>query len=220
MGDKAKKKAFAHNKPKPFYALAMTVSTTKTSKTLFFMKQYLFSFLLAVVALACSTANASAQGSKAPASSSSSSYSEIWDRVQKAVVGESQQKTYQNPKNKAKVSVTVKDLDWSDITKSGASLREAFKSGFGSPNSLEIKDISFGPDFQNGAYFLSFSLPEEETTKIVILDVAGNEILNEEIEDFTGTYESKVNIPAAAKGTYFLKIVQGFNLVNKKLVIE
>ena len=183
------------------------------------MKQYLFSCLLAVVALACSTANVSAQGSNTPASTSPS-YSEIWDRVQKAVVGESQQKTYQNPKNKAKVSVTVKDLDWSDITKSGASLREAFKSGFGSPNSLEIKDISFGPDFQNGAYFLSFSLPEEETTKIVILDVAGNEILNEEIEDFTGTYESKVNIPAAAKGTYFLKIVQGFNLVNKKLVIE
>ncbi len=29
MGKKQKKKAFAHNKPKPFYALAMTVSTTK-----------------------------------------------------------------------------------------------------------------------------------------------------------------------------------------------
>lgn len=181
------------------------------------MKKLFFAFALFLAAVVGSNNTAVAQ---TKSNTSTSSYSDIWDRVQKAVVGESQQKTYQNPRNKAKVSVTVKDLDWSDITKSGASLREAFKSGFGSPNSLEIGDISFGPDFQNGAYFLSFNLPEEETTKIVILDVAGNEILNEEIEDFTGTYESKVNIPANAKGTYFLKVVQGFNLVNKKLVIE
>lgn len=154
-------------------------------------------------------------------SNSNSSYSDWWERIQKAVVGESQEKTYQNPKNtNQRRTVTIKDLDWSDITKSSASLREAFKSGFGSPNNLVVEEIAFGPDFQNGYYFLSFRLPEEETVKIVLLDVAGNEILNEEIEDFNGTYESKVNIPTTAKGTYFLKIVQGFNLLNKKLVIE
>ncbi len=142
----------------------------------------------------------------------------VWDKITKAVQGESKQQSYYNNRTKQKVSVTVKDVSWSDML-SYSSVKDAFGSSWAGSN-LIAEDISLSPNFENGYYFLSFSLPEQESTKVVVLDVAGNEIHSEVIEDFSGTYESKINVAITQKGTYFLKIVQGFNLLNKKLVIE
>lgn len=142
----------------------------------------------------------------------------LWDKLSKAVQGESQQKTYVNNRTSQKVSVTIKDLSWADMA-AYSSVKEAFGSNWASSN-LVVNEISFSPDFSSGYYALSFSLPERESTKVVLLDVAGNELHSEVIEDFTGSYETRINVPAAQKGTYFLKIIQGFNLLNKKLVIE
>ena len=118
--------------------------------------------------------------------------------------------------NGKKVSVTVQDLSWSDTQALSGSIFSAFKG----TEDLAVEDIVFAPDFEQGHFFLSFNTPDEEQTKVVILDVRGREIHNETIEGFSGTYESQVNIPSNASGTYFLKIVQGFSLLNKKLIIE
>lgn len=127
-------------------------------------------------------------------------------------------KTYNNTKANRKVSVTIQDLSLSDMASMSGSLLSAFGKGGAT---LDVKEIAFAPDFNDGYYYLTFNTPEEETTKVILLDVSGKEIHNETIEEFAGgTYETKLNIPATAKGTYFLKIVQGFSLLNKKLVIE
>lgn len=157
-------------------------------------------------------------GQTASAQTNQNSNEGVWDKITKAVQGESKQQSYYNSRNKQKVSVTVKDISWSDML-SYSSVKDAFGSNWAGSN-LVAEDISLSPNFENGYYFLSFSLPEQESTKVVVLDVAGNEIHSEVIEDFSGTYESKINVPVSQKGTYFLKIVQGFNLLNKKLVIE
>lgn len=83
-----------------------------------------------------------------------------------------------------------------------------------------IHDVAFSPDFEEGYFYLSFASEEEEATQVIILDVAGKELHSETIEAFAGVYESKVNIVAEAKGTFFLKIKQGLNLVNKKIEVE
>ena len=127
------------------------------------------------------------------------------------------QKNYNN--NGKTVSVKVQDLEWSDVLSYGA-IKDYLSTSFAGGAALEVDDLVFSPDFKDNAYYLSFSLEDQETTKIVILDVAGNEIHSETIEDFEGVYESKINIPASEKGTYFLKVIQGFSLLNKKLIIE
>ena len=175
-----------------------------------FLKKIAFAlFTLAFVLVA--NQNAAAQ-------SNQNNNQGVWDKITKAVQGESKQQSYYNNRTKQKVSITVKDISWSDML-SYSSVKDAFGSNWAGSN-LIAEDISLSPNFENGFYVLSFSLPEEESTKVVVLDVAGNEIHSEVIEEFSGTYESRINVPVTQKGTYFLKIVQGFNLLNKKLVID
>lgn len=127
------------------------------------------------------------------------------------------QKLYKT-KNNQSVKVTISDLDLADLaTMSVGSFYSAFKD----KTPLEVSELSFAPNAADGFFYLSFSTPKTETTKILILDVAGREVHNEVIEDFKGgTYETKIEVPLNAKGTYFLKIIQGLSLLNKKLVIE
>jgi len=139
----------------------------------------------------------------------------VLDKINKYVNGETKTDNYTNNRTKQKVSVSISDLSLLDRA-SYSSIHSAFKGS----EDLAIEDIAFAPDFGKGFFFLSFALEDEETTKVVVLDVAGREVHSETIEDFEGVYESKINIPASEKGTYFLKVIQGFSLLNKKLIIE
>ncbi|OWY19762.1 T9SS C-terminal target domain-containing protein [Sphingobacteriales bacterium UPWRP_1] len=147
------------------------------------------------------------------------SNTELLEKFQKLFSGNEQQQNTYYSKNKQKVSVTIKDLDWTDVL-TYSSIKESLSTALAGSTNLDVKEINFTPDFDEGYYFLSFSLDDPESTKVVILDVAGREVHSETIDEFSGTYESRVNIPAAQKGTYFLKVIQGFSLLNKKLVIE
>lgn len=147
------------------------------------------------------------------------SSSDLLDKFQKLMAGNEEQHNTYYSKNKQKVSVTIKDLDWTDVV-TYSSIKESLSTALAGSTNLDVKQINFTPDFDEGFYFLSFSLDDPEATKVVILDVAGREIHSESIDEFSGTYESRINIPSSQKGTYFLKVIQGFSLLNKKLVIE
>ncbi|HMS51882.1 MAG: hypothetical protein IPI59_11985 [Sphingobacteriales bacterium] len=143
--------------------------------------------------------------------------SSVLDRVNTYLNGDSQQNVYVNKNSTKRVSVTIADLNVTDkLSMAGSSIFNAFK---GSEN-LVVNELNFTPDFDQNCFFLSFNVEDDQDTRIVILDVKGSEIHNENIADFTGTYESKINLPSNSKGTYFLKIIQGFSLLNKKLVLE
>ncbi len=130
--------------------------------------------------------------------------------------GEEDKQAYYNNRSKKAVNVTIGELDWTDKSKLSGSLFSAFRGN----ESLEVDELSFSPDFEDGYFYLSFNSEEEESLKVMILDVAGREVHNESLNDFSGTYEAMVHVPADEKGTYFLKVIQGFDLMNKKLVIE
>lgn len=143
----------------------------------------------------------------------------FFDKIEKYFWSDGEEKkveqSYFNKRSGKKTTVTIQDPSLSDInvfSQLGTFLKGA--------NSLDVEEINLAPDYDAGKFFLSFNIEDEETTKILILDVAGTEIHNETIEDFSGTYESAVGIQVDQPGTYFLKIIQGFNLLNKKLVIE
>jgi len=129
---------------------------------------------------------------------------------------EDKQSSFYNKKSKKAVNVTIGELDWTDKSQLSGSLFSAFKGN----ESLEVDELSFSPDFEDGYFYLSFNSEEEESLKVMILDVAGREVHNESLNDFSGTYEAMVHVPADEKGTYFLKVIQGFDLMNKKLVIN
>ena len=170
------------------------------------MKSFNLLALLLVSTLMFVNTNATAQNEK-----DNSMLSKIYNYF----AGEPDDKqTFYN--NKKAVNVTIGDLTWSDKSSLSGSLFSAFRGN----ESLEVDELSFSPDFEDGYFYLSFNSEEEESLKVMILDVAGREVHNESLADFSGTYEAMVHVPADEKGTYFLKVIQGFDLMNKKLVIE
>lgn len=139
-----------------------------------------------------------------------------WKQVYNYFAGEQVQESFYNNRTQKSVNVSIGDLTVADKSQLSGSLFSAFRGNEG----LEVGELTFTPDFEDGYFYLSFNSEDEDALKVMILDVAGREVHNEALEDFSGTYEAMVHVPADEKGTYFLKVIQGFELMNKKLVIE
>ncbi len=155
-------------------------------------------------------------GNSNDATAQTSKDNSLLDKVYNYFAGESETESFFNKRTRKNVSVSIGDLSWSDKSSLSGSLFSSFRGN----ESLEVDELTFSPDFEDGYFYLSFNSEEEESLKVMILDVAGREVHNESLDDFSGTYEAMVHVPADEKGTYFLKVIQGFDLMNKKLVIE
>jgi hypothetical protein len=52
------------------------------------------------------------------------------------------------------------------------------------------------------------------------MNVIGEEIVNENLEQFIGEYTKKINLTNNAKGIYFLEIETNDGIINKKLILQ
>jgi len=85
---------------------------------------------------------------------------------------------------------------------------------------LELDDLNFHPNPNDGKFKLSFETPEKGNTNIRIFDVNGKEVYSEKINNFNGRYENTIDISENKKGTYFLHIQQGKKVSTRKIVLE
>ncbi len=92
------------------------------------------------------------------------------------------------------------------------------------PNSVEetMKAEQFVcyPNPNNGKFNLNFELPEKVTTHVRIIDIKGNVVYNEIINNFDGKYNKSIDISYNAKGIYFIVIEQGNKTISKKIVFD
>ena len=56
--------------------------------------------------------------------------------------------------------------------------------------------------------------------KVRILNVIGEELINESLEQFIGEYTKQINLTNNAKGIYFLEIETNDGIINKKLILQ
>lgn len=87
-------------------------------------------------------------------------------------------------------------------------------------NDLEIEDLKFAPNPNNGKFTLSFNLKEKKKVTINIYDLKGNLVYTETIKDFEGFYSKEIDISDKGTGTFFLQIVQGIYDIIKKIIIQ
>jgi len=87
-------------------------------------------------------------------------------------------------------------------------------------NDLEIEDLKFAPNPNNGKFTLSFNLKEKKKVTINIYDLKGNLVYTETIKDFEGFYSKEIDISDQGTGTFFLQIVQGIYDIIKKIIIQ
>lgn len=96
------------------------------------------------------------------------------------------------------------------------------KSGqqFSSNSNLAVNDLRLAPNPSNGMFNVSFDLPERGDAEMQVMDVNGNVVYKETLNDFSGMYQKDFDISGKAKGVYFLQILQNGKAFSRKIVTQ
>lgn len=87
-------------------------------------------------------------------------------------------------------------------------------------NSLQLEELSFYPNPSNGQFSLNFQAPEAGTLSVVVRDLQGRTVYEEDATEFNGIYQNDINISGESAGVYFLTINVNGRTTTKKLVME
>jgi beta-glucanase (GH16 family) len=83
-----------------------------------------------------------------------------------------------------------------------------------------INNLTVYPNPSRDIFNLSFTSEDAQDLKLRILNVIGEEIINENLEQFIGEYTKQINLTNNAKGIYFLEIETNDGIINKKLILQ
>jgi hypothetical protein len=83
-----------------------------------------------------------------------------------------------------------------------------------------IANLDIYPNPSTDVFSISFTSENVQDLKIRILNVIGEELISDDLQQFVGEYTKQINLDENAKGIYFLEIVTDNGLVNKKLVLQ
>ena len=67
---------------------------------------------------------------------------------------------------------------------------------------------------------MTFTSEDIQNLKVRILNVVGEIIISEDLEQFIGEYTKQINLTNNAKGIYFLEITTNNGVINKKLILQ
>jgi beta-glucanase (GH16 family) len=83
-----------------------------------------------------------------------------------------------------------------------------------------INNLTVYPNPSRDIFNLSFTSEDAQDLKVRILNVIGEEIINENLEQFIGEYTKQISLTNNAKGIYFLEIETNDGIINKKLILQ
>lgn len=84
---------------------------------------------------------------------------------------------------------------------------------------LVLKSMNYYPNPNEGEFTLTFT-GSKKPVIVRILDIKGNLKMEENIEDFNGTFNQVLNVKHFNKGSYLLQIFQQDKVLNRKLILE
>ena len=85
---------------------------------------------------------------------------------------------------------------------------------------FKITDLIIYPNPSRDLFNISFTSETVQDLKIRILNVVGEVIISEDLDQFIGEYTKQINLHENAKGIYFLEIETNDGVVNKKLILQ
>jgi beta-glucanase (GH16 family) len=83
-----------------------------------------------------------------------------------------------------------------------------------------IANLTIYPNPSRDKFNVSFTSDTKQNLKVRILNVIGEELINENLEQFIGEYTKQINLSENAKGIYFLEIETNDGIINKKLILQ
>ena len=67
---------------------------------------------------------------------------------------------------------------------------------------------------------MSFTSDTKQDLRVRILNLTGEELESDNLEQFIGEYTKQINLSDNAKGIYFLEIETNDGIINKKLILQ
>ena len=61
---------------------------------------------------------------------------------------------------------------------------------------------------------------KKKDLRVRVLNVVGEEIVSEDLQQFVGEYIKQIDLNSYSKGIYFLEIETNQGVVNKKLILQ
>lgn len=86
--------------------------------------------------------------------------------------------------------------------------------------SLEVERLDFFPNPSSGLFDLKLELEQKGPVTVEVFNTGGQSIYKETIKNFDGQYQGTIDLGDATKGTYFIQVQQGKQLITKKLVVQ
>jgi beta-glucanase (GH16 family) len=83
-----------------------------------------------------------------------------------------------------------------------------------------INNLTIYPNPSRDVFNVSLTSDTKQNLKVRILNVMGEELINENLEQFIGEYTKQINLSENAKGIYFLEIEANDGIINKKLILQ
>ena len=83
-----------------------------------------------------------------------------------------------------------------------------------------ITNLDIYPNPSRDLFSISFTSEYVQDLKVRILNVIGEELMADDLQQFVGEYTKQINLKANAKGIYFLEIETNDGVVNKKLILQ
>jgi hypothetical protein len=83
-----------------------------------------------------------------------------------------------------------------------------------------INNLNIYPNPSRDVFNISFTSEEVQNLKVRILNIIGEELINENLEQFIGEYTKQINLSDNAKGVYCLEIETNDGVINKKLILQ
>ena len=87
-------------------------------------------------------------------------------------------------------------------------------------NGTAINNLAIYPNPCRDIFNISFTSEEIQNLKVRIMNVIGEELINENLEQFIGEYTKQIDLTKNAKGIYFLEIETNNGVINKKLILQ
>jgi hypothetical protein len=86
--------------------------------------------------------------------------------------------------------------------------------------STAINNLSVYPNPSRDIFNVSFTSEDAQDLEVRVINVVGEVVYTENLEQFVGEYTKQVDLATYTKGIYFLEITTNNGVVNKKLILQ
>jgi plastocyanin len=83
-----------------------------------------------------------------------------------------------------------------------------------------ITNLDVYPNPSRDVFNISFTSESAQDLRVRVLNVVGEEVVSEELQQYIGEYTKQINLQDNAKGIYFLEIETDDGVINKKLILQ